>query len=282
MLRKVADDLAPVHNIRRRRGRLAPWFDTECRSLRQECRRLERCYRRTYTAEHCRSWVDATRRRHQVYRSNREQNWLERVQSSEGSSFQLWRSLSTLLGRDRDIAGVVGHSADEFGKFFARKIEDIRASTAGVPPAPITNRASSTVPSFRPCTTTEVRRIIMSPVKSCSLDAVPTFRVREFVDVLLPYLTAMVNASLAQGRLPVSQQHAIVTPLLRRQDSTPPTCLIFVPSPTSLLCPRLLSGQSSVSSRSTCLPTTSYRASSQLTGRVIRLKQRCYEYGPTY
>jgi len=81
----------------------------------------------------------------------------------------------------------------------------------------ITNRASSILPSFRPCTTTEVRRIIMSsPVKSCSLDAAPTFLVREFVDVLLPYLTAMVNASLTQGRLPVSQRHAIATPLLKK------------------------------------------------------------------
>jgi len=32
----------------------------------------------------------------------------------------------------------------------------------------------------------------------------------------LPYLTSMVNASLAQGRLPVSQRHAIVTPLLKK------------------------------------------------------------------
>lgn len=55
-----------------------------------------------------------------------------------------------------------------------------------------------------------------SPVKSCSLDAVPTFIVHEFVDVLLPYLTSMVNASLAQGRLPASQRHAIVTPLLKK------------------------------------------------------------------
>ena len=97
VLRKVADDLAPVHIIRSRHGRLAPWFDTECRSLRQESRRLERQYRRTYTAEHRRLWVDATRRRLQVYRSKKEQHWLERVQSSQGSSFQLWRSLSTLL-----------------------------------------------------------------------------------------------------------------------------------------------------------------------------------------
>ena len=44
----------------------------------------------------------------------------------------------------------------------------------------------------------------------------PTFLVREFVDILLPYLTTMVNASLQQGRLPISQKHAVVTPLLKK------------------------------------------------------------------
>jgi len=71
--------------------------------------------------------------------------------------------------------------------------------------------------SFRPCTSAEVRRIIMtSVVKSCSLDPVTMFIVREFVDLLLPYLTSMVNASLTQGRSPLSQRHAVVTPLLKK------------------------------------------------------------------
>ena len=55
-----------------------------------------------------------------------------------------------------------------------------------------------------------------SPTKSGSLDPVPTFLLREFVDLLLPYITNMVNTSLTQGRLPVSQRHAIVTPRLKK------------------------------------------------------------------
>ena len=42
------------------------------------------------------------------------------------------------------------------------------------------------------------------------------FLVHEFVDLLLPFITKMVNTSLAQGRLPTSQKHAIVTPLLKK------------------------------------------------------------------
>jgi hypothetical protein len=77
--------------------------------------------------------------------------------------------------------------------------------------------ATSLLTSFRPCSQEEVRKIVLSsPIKSCSLDPVPTFLLREFIDLLLPFVTRMVNASLPQGRLPDSQKHAIVTPLLKR------------------------------------------------------------------
>jgi len=62
-----------------------------------------------------------------------------------------------------------------------------------------------------------VRRLItMAPTKSCALDPIPTFLLKEVIDVLLPYLTSMVNASLREGRLPQSQKHAVVTPLLKK------------------------------------------------------------------
>ena len=71
---------------------------------------------------------------------------------------------------------------------------------------------------FRSCSETEVRRIITaSATESCALDPIPTFLLREFVDVLLPYVTRMVNASLSQGRLPESQKHAVVSPRLKKR-----------------------------------------------------------------
>ena len=122
------------------------------------------------------------------------------------------------LGRQRDVTGCTSHSADDFATFFAKKIDDIRNDTAGMPPPPVISQAPSSLTSFRQYTEAEVRRIVTkSPIKSCSLDPVPTFLLHEFIDLLLPYVTRMVNASLAQGRLPLSQRHAIVTPLLKKQ-----------------------------------------------------------------
>ena len=60
-----------------------------------------------------------------------------------------------------------------------------------------------------------------SPVKSCALDPIPTFLLRDVIDALLPFLTAMCNASLQEGHLPVSQRHGIVLPLLKKSSLDP-------------------------------------------------------------
>jgi len=115
------------------------------------------------------------------------------------------------------IAAATHHTAQGIADFFKNKIDDIRAATSGMSPPPVYSLASSSLSSFQPFTVEEVRRIIMaSPTKYCRLDPVLTFLLREFVDLLLPYVTAMVNASLVQGRLPASQQYAIVTPRLKK------------------------------------------------------------------
>ena len=59
-----------------------------------------------------------------------------------------------------------------------------------------------------------------SPLKCGSLDPMPTFLLRQHVELLTPYVTAIVNASLSQGRLPDSQKHAIILLLLKKPGPT--------------------------------------------------------------
>ena len=58
-------------------------------------------------------------------------------------------------------------------------------------------------------------------VKSSSLDPIPTFLLRECIDVILPYLTAMVNTSLRCSCLTASQKMTVVTPLLKKASLEP-------------------------------------------------------------
>ena len=114
-----------MHTVRRRPGRPTPWFDDECRN----CRRLERRYRRTRRAEDRRLWVDAARRRLRLNHTKYEEYWVGRLKQCGHSSSLLWRSLSPLLGRDRDVAGRTDHTADKFAEFFNKKVRRSAAAT---------------------------------------------------------------------------------------------------------------------------------------------------------
>jgi len=57
---------------------------------------------------------------------------------------------------------------------------------------------------------------MQSLTKSCAIDPIPTFLLKELVDPLLTNVTTMINASLREGYLPAEQKRAVVTPLLKK------------------------------------------------------------------
>ena len=71
--------------------------------------------------------------------------------------------------------------------------------------------------SFSLTTDDEIRKIIMrSPSRSCSLDPLPTWLVKEGIDTFIPILTKLVNTSLQSGSVPASLKEAHVRPLLKK------------------------------------------------------------------
>ena len=102
-----------------------------------------------------------------------------------------------------------------FLRAFEEKVASTRAKTDAFPPDSVQSTAEVQLFSFRACITDNIRRVVMrSLTKSRSLDPIQTFMLKESIDMLLPYLTAMCNASLLKGEeLAKSQKHAVVTPL---------------------------------------------------------------------
>ena len=74
-----------------------------------------------------------------MYRAKHDEYRLGHLNQHCSSSQLLWRSLSSALGRDRDVTGVTvtGHTAEGFTTCFAQKVEDVMADTAGIPPPSI-------------------------------------------------------------------------------------------------------------------------------------------------
>ena len=61
-----------------------------------------------------------------------------------------------------------------------------------------------------------IKIIKTSPTKSCLLDPLPTFLIKECIDILLPSLTKLVNCSLMERCVPDAFKSAVVTPLIKK------------------------------------------------------------------
>ena len=196
---------------------------------------------------------------------------------------------SSMLGRDRDVAAPTSHAAEDFATFFVKKVDTIRAATADRPtPPPAADGMHCSWSTFRQLSEAEVRGLITSsPMKSCTLDPVPTFLMKEFVDVLLPYVMNVVNASLSQGRLPDSQKHALVMPLLKRPalDTADMANYRLVSNVTfmSKIVERAVAkqlrspvsgGQWAITASPVCLSPTSFDRNGHVTCR-LRCRDRC-------
>ena len=221
----IADQFAPLHSVVTRNRPLSPWFDAECRATRRYCRMLENRYRRSKDPGDRMLWTDAVCQKHRSFREKENLYWASKIAQDGDNPTKLWRSLSSVMRKNTNSSSQSVQStitAENFLKFFHDKVAAVRASTDGNETLTSSTPASSSLTDFASFTSEELRRIIMnSPSKSCSLDPIPTFILKEVIDIVLPFLTVMCNASLQEGLLSVSQRHAIITPLLKKQSLDP-------------------------------------------------------------
>ena len=58
-----------------------------------------------------RQWVDATRRRFQLYRTKTQQYWADRLARCGRSSPLIWRSMSSMFSRQQNVTATTSHTA---------------------------------------------------------------------------------------------------------------------------------------------------------------------------
>ena len=73
--------------------------------------------------------------------------------------------------------------------------------------------------NFNLLTPGDVEKIIKNfPSKTCSLDSIPTWLVKDNLHTLLPILTKVVSSSLTSGTFPDTLKQSIITPVLKKSN----------------------------------------------------------------
>ncbi|KAK6186610.1 hypothetical protein SNE40_005900 [Patella caerulea] len=112
--------------------------------------------------------------------------------------------------------------AERFGDFFHNKVSLIRRTldnTSSGLNAFEEHHVPSRLIEFAPVSEEHVRSIIgKSKSTSCSLDPLQTWLLKSkpVLDALLPFITAIINSSIAKSCVPTSLKTALVIPLLKK------------------------------------------------------------------
>jgi len=110
--------------------------------------------------------------------------------------------------------------ASTLHRFFDDKVAGVRASTDGADsPTFTTVPVGCKLRLFTPVSSADVVELVKKlPDKQCTSDPLPTWLLKQTVEVLAPFLCRLFNWSLQSSIVPSTFKFAYITPLLKKVD----------------------------------------------------------------
>ena len=188
----------------------ASWYNENIMTEKRKRRKLERRWRRTGLAEDRVSFIDQCRV----------------VAENQSDPKHLFATFDKLLHRKSKAK--LPHSEDheslanDFADFFTDKITAIREELhlcRGGPAEPLVE-VSYDGPKFECFKQVSCQELLdllaKSTIKSCVLDPIPAMVLKGCLDLLLPFITKLVNCSLQCSVMTESMKQAQLSPLLKK------------------------------------------------------------------
>ena len=81
----------------------------------------------------------------------------------------------------------------------------------------MTSETASPMEFFAPATEDEIYKLVSSsPSKSCTLDPIPTWMLKQNINIFVPVITKIVNMSLEYATFPSHFKNVLVSPLIKK------------------------------------------------------------------
>ena len=209
---------APVCRKYMRAETNTPWYNNTLLTAKRCKRQLERKWRRLQT--------DVSR---QTYRAQcislNKLLYISRVNYYSNKITEGGRNTKTLFKIAKELTGhnenpiLPSHNdhnilVNEFCEYFCDKVKKIRDGITidlSKSPPPETLFSGDKLTTLQILTPDEVKHLIeSSPTKSCDLDPIPTWLVKECMLELLPLITATINNSVTSGVYPCLYRYMAV------------------------------------------------------------------------
>ena len=225
VIEDFVDRTVPLKRRRKRGKKEKPWRDNpEVLKVLRERRRAERAWEQNKTPLTKKQFNDLKRQFGRVDKSARMEYVRKDLEDSKDDPKALQRKLDRLLGKSETILPETGNKqklAEDFASYFHGKVEDIRTTvreerTGLQPGIKMDNVPRSTFEEFEEISVDKLMRTVKEmPDKTCDLDPLPTWLVKDCLEELAPALTKIVNLSLRHADVPKNLQQALVFPTIK-------------------------------------------------------------------
>lgn len=202
---------------------LAPWYCNKIHAMRKAKRKAEKLWKKTKLTIHRQIFANRRTDLTNQIKLSRKNYFQNKIESSSDNQKVLFQCVDELLYKTK--TAVMPHDTpnpqDAFSEFFINKIKQIQLDFV-IDDITINNQTSDAtqhyISTFQSATHDEVKKLIKSSAtKSCCLDPIPTFLLKECIDELTPAITTLINLSLSQSVVPPSLKSAVVTPILKKK-----------------------------------------------------------------
>ncbi|XP_046575832.1 uncharacterized protein LOC124283847 [Haliotis rubra] len=228
-LTKLADKHAPVKSCTVTIHPESPWFNEDIRAAKRQRRKLERQYRKTKLEVHRQIHNQQCNELASLIEAAKCKFYKEALSQATGQK-EVFKVANRLFFKQKSLVLPSHVSLEElanrFSSFFSERIRTIRHSLrnsydsrADQPSNDPSEISFPAFENFKSVTEVEIHKLVSRcPSKTCMLDPLPTWLLKENVDSLLPILTYMVNESLAEGVMPQQLKTGVVTPLIKKKN----------------------------------------------------------------
>ena len=231
-LRLTLDSIAPLKKKVAKQKRLAPWYNSETRRLKQGTQKLERNWRSTKLEESRLAWQDSLKIYRKALRNARAAYYSFLIEENKNNPRFLFSTLARLTKSHNSIDPCIPItlSSNDFMNFFHEKVLTIRDRIQSQLPSTgsdFSSLESSAGPEvcldgFSSVDLPELTLAISSAKPTtCLLDPIPTKLLKEALPLVSTSLLQMINLSLSTGYVPHAFKVAVIKPLLKKPTLDP-------------------------------------------------------------
>ena len=230
---EVLNKQCPLKSSLRRVCSSPPWYNTEIHEARRSKRRMERKYRKNKTDANKQLYLDEKKTFNDMLVTAKTEYFINKLASTDPKG--MFATVNTLLNKASTILPDTvspKQLSDDFADFFSNKIKNIRKNmdNGNDSSANICSRdwisestlSGDSLPKFDQLTSVSedcvLELIQKMPSKSCILDPLPTWLLKDNITLFLPYLTSIVSTSLTSGVFPASYCSAVVSPIIKKHN----------------------------------------------------------------